>query len=563
MWTTGARALVDGLRRIVRAAQLQSIPHRTPATVCSGSRCVRRGDSMLTATGIVDAWPADTLAAVLPALGQLRALGGRCNRVEGRRRPAPNALLRAARERLASPTGSGRRMSRQELAEAVNAWLWQTYQINERLDENLIGKLERGEHRWPGKLRREAFRAVLGVTMDRDLGFHIVRGQGTATASPGTPPVADTDAARLVYVQEAPRSPEEMSTPDVSLVRRTGAAWFGMLPDDLVDLPGPWTTDLEVPARIEVPHVEALRRSIALFEQWDHQYGGGLARAAIRGQLQWVCRAARQSVMSDAVRRMWQSTAARLGDLAGWACFDAGERFNVAQLYYLTAIELAGEVADIQQRTHTATSMSRHLTYLGRTTDALEISGLARLGWRELPPLGRAVIGIVEARTHAKIGDSRACRQAVDLCDEQFAASPPDAADDPTWGYYADPGQILGDAGHALFDLAMTSGDEIQAEATVNRLEAAYATHQPDTKRSKALTMIRIACLRARHHDLTEALDAAEVALADARQVHSHRVVDDLRLLDAVLGRAGTDPAARDRLATVRRDIAGLVDIGA
>src|SRR5690349_16263103 len=92
----------------------------------------------------------------------------------GRRRP-PNTLLANARRRMRSPSGSGRPMSRQELAEAVNAYLWRTYEVEERLDENDIGKLERGEHRWPGEHRREALRAVLGVDSDAALGFYIVR----------------------------------------------------------------------------------------------------------------------------------------------------------------------------------------------------------------------------------------------------------------------------------------------------------------------------------------------------------------------------------------------------
>lgn len=83
-----------------------------------------------------------------------------------------NNLLQAARERLASPSRSGLPMSRQELADAVNAYLWDKYWQPENLSENDIGKLERGEIRWPGERRREAFRAVLRAETDAELGFH-------------------------------------------------------------------------------------------------------------------------------------------------------------------------------------------------------------------------------------------------------------------------------------------------------------------------------------------------------------------------------------------------------
>lgn len=66
-------------------------------------------------------------------------------------------------------------MSRQELADAVNAYIWQNHAIEEHLDANDIGKLERGEHRWPGARRREAFRAILHAGTDAQLGFYITR----------------------------------------------------------------------------------------------------------------------------------------------------------------------------------------------------------------------------------------------------------------------------------------------------------------------------------------------------------------------------------------------------
>jgi len=109
----------------------------------------------------------------------------------GERGRPHNTLLSGARRRLRSPSGSGRVLSRQELAEAVNTYQWDTHQVRDRVSENDIGKLERGEHRWPGRLRREAFRAVLGAATDAELGFYILRGaidsatgQGDAGAVP-------------------------------------------------------------------------------------------------------------------------------------------------------------------------------------------------------------------------------------------------------------------------------------------------------------------------------------------------------------------------------------------
>ncbi|MFG1928532.1 multiprotein-bridging factor 1 family protein [Cryptosporangium sp. NPDC048952] len=91
---------------------------------------------------------------------------------------APNDRLRQARLRRCSPTGSGRPMSRQELADQANEFIFGEIGREVGLDANYIGKLERGEHRWPNDLYRRAFRAVLTAEADADLGFFIVRGSG-------------------------------------------------------------------------------------------------------------------------------------------------------------------------------------------------------------------------------------------------------------------------------------------------------------------------------------------------------------------------------------------------
>jgi len=90
----------------------------------------------------------------------------------------PKDVLRRARLGMASPSGSGRRMSRQELAEAVNANLFATTGRVSNPDSSNVGKLERGEYRWPCKADRQAFRAVLGASADAELGFYIVRRTG-------------------------------------------------------------------------------------------------------------------------------------------------------------------------------------------------------------------------------------------------------------------------------------------------------------------------------------------------------------------------------------------------
>lgn len=85
--------------------------------------------------------------------------------------PTPNERLRGARERVTSPYATGLPLSRAELADLVNKHVYEQTQRVIELDANYIGKLERGQIRWPQAVYRDGLRAVLGVGTDTELGF--------------------------------------------------------------------------------------------------------------------------------------------------------------------------------------------------------------------------------------------------------------------------------------------------------------------------------------------------------------------------------------------------------
>jgi transcriptional regulator with XRE-family HTH domain len=73
-----------------------------------------------------------------------------------------NSLVRDARLALVSPSGSGRPLSRQELADAVNAWVFKHLREKVYCTKLAIGVLERGQTRWPRESVRKGLCAVLG-----------------------------------------------------------------------------------------------------------------------------------------------------------------------------------------------------------------------------------------------------------------------------------------------------------------------------------------------------------------------------------------------------------------
>lgn len=85
--------------------------------------------------------------------------------------PIENTLLLGARLRRKSEKTPGACMTRDELAEAVNAYIHARDPRMNPLNFRSIAYYEQGRTRWPGELIREAMRAVLEVGSDAELGF--------------------------------------------------------------------------------------------------------------------------------------------------------------------------------------------------------------------------------------------------------------------------------------------------------------------------------------------------------------------------------------------------------
>ncbi|MFI6079081.1 hypothetical protein ACIA5C_47005 [Actinoplanes sp. NPDC051343] len=101
----------------------------------------------------------------------------------------PNKVLLDLREGLRSPYRPGQKMSRPEFADAVNRALYRLYPRRALsalyVDARWVGKLERGETRWPSEERRAALRYVFGVATDIELDLFSPRRTESAQSDHG------------------------------------------------------------------------------------------------------------------------------------------------------------------------------------------------------------------------------------------------------------------------------------------------------------------------------------------------------------------------------------------
>ncbi|MFC4859470.1 XRE family transcriptional regulator [Actinophytocola glycyrrhizae] len=409
----------------------------------------------------------------------------------------PNKLLRSARERTESPRSPGQPMSRAELAEQVNAWI---YDNTERrrvvvLDANYVGKLERGLVKWPQDDYRAALRAVLGARTDTDLGFR------RPTRSLAT--VANVD--RKDFLRAA-------------LGVTVGAAARPLV--DLLKTHEP----VPVPSFVGPTEIQGIRQTALVFGTWDHTYGGGLVREAVAAQLRYSAQLL-NARCAERHRNDLYSAVGYLGHTAGFMAFDAYAHDDARSMFQF-ALACAEEATDWHLRAKILSSMARQAIWCGDPDDGLTLVELAMVRADRLTPTERAMLLSARARALAKLRRTQETLTTIGMADEEFSHAEP--ANDPDWMRYYDTAQHRGDTGHALWDIAMTG--KFVSEAT-ERLAQAVAGHTDAYARSRAISGIKLASLTMAAGDPDEAGAIGQRALTSAGKIRSRRAADDLRQL--------------------------------
>jgi hypothetical protein len=408
-----------------------------------------------------------------------------------------NDQLRRARERIPSPDTPGVGLSRQELAERINQWIFENRSAIVTLDANYIGKLEAGKIRWPQTLYREAFRAVLRTDSDRQLGFRRPRRRAT-----GLPDIGPHATGPLGPTSALP--------------------WF--------DLSVP-LEPASVPARIDPHTIEQIRLATATFRSWDYAHGGGLAREAVFAQLRW-CAQLLHTDCPDSLRPALFAAVAELGGVAGFMAFDAGAYADAKRAFGFSHA-CAEEARDWHMRATIFSMMARQAIWCGHPDDGLTYVETALVRSDRLTATERASLHTLRGRALAKLRRPRDTQAAIGAADDAFANANP--AEDPVWMAYYDHAQHQGDTGHALWDLSI----EGRRTEAAPRLAYAVAHHGDEYARSRTMSAIKLASLTMATGDPREAAAIGHEALEGVGRLRSRRAVEDIRDLHRFAGDRG------------------------
>ncbi len=269
--------------------------------------------------------------------------------------------------------------------------------------------------------------------------------------------------------------------------------------------------------------IELIETATRVFRNWEYQYGGGLGRKAVIGQLSEVTDLLHERHPARLKRRLFAVTA-ELAKTAGSMSWDAGLHAS-AQRYYVLAVQAAKAGGDQLLAANVLASMARQMLDLGHADDALDLIHLAQYGSRKSASARlRAMLYTREAWAYAKLGQVQAFHRAVGLAEYTFAEA--DTAEDPAWIAYFDAAELAGVIGARYRDLA--HHDPRQARRSESRILEALQLRPVNRVRNRAFDLTGLARAYLMQGQVDGACEVAVRVLPLAKRLGSRRILDRL-----------------------------------
>jgi hypothetical protein len=283
------------------------------------------------------------------------------------------------------------------------------------------------------------------------------------------------------------------------------------------------------PVRAGRAEVEAAITMARLFSDADAASGGGQVRPALSAYLATTVAPWLKASTGARVRPALFSVAARLTYLYAFTCFD-DELHGTAQRYYRIGLRLAAEAGDPTMYAITLRAMSVQAHQLGHHRHALNLAEAAAATGGRAAPLTAAFLSGQLAVAFAGTGDRRAALASLRTAERHL-----EAADSPAAIGAYHHGSLAHQRAAALAGM----GDRAGALAA---LRDSIRHRPPSERRSRTITLARLAELQLRHGHLEQAADTW------------HHFLDDYPAIDC--GRART---ALTNLRTCLRPHAGHI----
>lgn len=427
---------------------------------------------------------------------------------------APNLKLQQRREATPSPNVAGRSMTRAELAEAVNAYLWHVRGLRRELDAHTVARYERGAVRWPSKDYRQALCAVLNAT-ESELGF---------------------SALRRTKADD----------------RRDALAVNLFSPFDPATIPNDFMAGPRSRVRVGASDVSKIRYAAAAAASMENLHGGGPVSANAARQLRAFAPLLRGQA-TPPIRKALFEAVGNLSAVAAYSAFDIDD-YPAAERRFRFALWCADAAGSWELRAATLADLARKTAYVGNVDGALSLIELAQVRSDRLPHTTRAMLATLRAQFLAVIDRTDEALSEVAPADECFAARRP--GEDAPWMCYYDRAEHLGSTGKALIPVAEKLG---HIELAAPRIRQAIQLQGENYPRSRTFSRTRLATLTMRIGGPRMAASIGRQAITDAVNFRSRRIHREL----AGLAAAATPHRRIGEVADLCRSIAALPDVEA
>jgi transcriptional regulator with XRE-family HTH domain len=304
----------------------------------------------------------------------------------------------------------------------------------------------------------------------------------------------------------------------------------------------------------DVARIEA---ATAAFRSWDNQRGGGVSRAAVTAQLNWVVPTARRAgCAGEAVRTRLLTATADLAALVAFTHYDV-EKHEDARRLWLVALDAAHEAGNADLMGKVLREMAHQALHLERPDEALRLVQVAAT--TSVATTGDAASGATLAETaayegwaHAMVGRVQPCLRALGRAEDAYDGSP--AGPGAPWMAHFDAAELNALRGHCLHVLA-NHRREFTGEAQ-SLLRAAVDGRRAEHVRRRTLNQIALAATFFQSGgDLEEGIATGYEAVAGANSLSSPRSLSRLRGLETV-----SRPYAGDRrVAAFRADLGAVL----
>ncbi|MFF2197702.1 sporulation protein [Streptomyces sp. NPDC058157] len=289
------------------------------------------------------------------------------------------------------------------------------------------------------------------------------------------------------------------------------------------------------PQRVGHSDVTKLREAAEDARRWDSKYGGGDWRSSMVPECLRVDAAPLLlGSYTDEVGRALFGATAELTRLAGWMAFDTGQQ-EAAQRYYIQALRLARAAADVPLGGYVLASMSLQATYRDFPDEGVDLAQAAVERNRGLATARTmSFFRLVEARAHAKAGDSAAAGSALRAAEGWLERSR-EGDSDPTWlGFYSYD-RFAADAAECYRDLKLPRQVRRFTEQALSRPTEEYV-------RSHGLRLVVSAVAELESGNLDAACAAGTRAVEVAGRISSARTTEYVRDLLHRLEPYGDEP---------------------